>query len=255
MKPRLIAISLMVWLMLSGAQAVLAEEELTVSAAASLTNAFADIGKKFEQKNPGVKVRFNFAASGPLLQQIALGAPVDVFASADQKTMNQAQEKNLIASGSRKDFVRNELVLISPRSTKVQVKGLQDLTLPEVKRIAIGNPETVPVGRYAQESLNQEGLWKKLEPKFIFANSVRQALDYVSRGEVEAGFVFSTDAMIAKDKVQMVVKVEKHQPIVYPLAMVAASPKKDLAQKFIDFVLSPEGQEILAGYGFENLGK
>lgn len=254
MKHRLIAVSLMFLLALAGAQAVQAEEELVVSAAASLTNAFAEVGKKFEPKVPGVKVLFNFAASGPLLQQIVSGAPVDVFASADQKTMNQAQEKNLIVPESRKNFVRNELVLISPRVAKVQVKSLKDLTLPEIKRIAIGNPETVPVGRYAQEALNNEGLWKTLEPKFILANTVRQALDYVSRGEVEAGFVFSTDAMIARDKVQTVMKVEKHQPIVYPLAMVAASRKKDLAQKFIDFVLSPEGQEVLASYGFEKIG-
>ena len=129
MKHRLIAVSLMFLLALAGVQAVQAEEELVVSAAASLTNAFAEVGKKFEPKNPGVKVLFNFSASGPLLQQIASGAPVDVFASADQKTMNQAQEKNLIVPGSRKNFVRNELVLISPRAAKVQVKSLKDLTL------------------------------------------------------------------------------------------------------------------------------
>jgi len=251
---RLIAVSLMFLLALTGVQAVQAEEELTVSAAASLTNAFTDLGKHFQQKSPGVKVLFNFAASGSLMQQIAKGAPVDVFASADQKTMNQAQEKNLIAPGSRKDFIKNGLTLISPKTPKVQVKSLKDLTLPEVKRIAIGNPETVPAGRYAQEALKNEDLWKALEPKLILANTVRQALDYVSRGEVEAGFVFSSDIVIAKDKVQTVMKVEKHQPIVYPLAIVAASRKKDLAQKFIDFVLSPEGQGILAGYGFEKLG-
>jgi len=255
MKRRLIAVSLLFLLALTGVQAVQAEEELTVSAAASLTNAFTDLGKHFQQKNPGVKVLFNFAASGPLMQQIAQGAPVDVFASADQKTMNQAQEKNLMAPGSRKDFVRNELVLISPKTAKVQVKGLKDLTLPEVKRITIGNPESVPVGRYAQEALKNEDLWKTLEPKLVMANSVRQALDYVSRGEVDAGLVFSTDAMIAKDKVQTVMKVEKHQPIVFPIAIVSASGKKDLARKFIDFVLSPAGQEILANYGFEKTGK
>jgi molybdate transport system substrate-binding protein len=254
MKRSLLALSLMFLLALTGVQAAQAEEELVVSAAASLTNAFTDLGKNFQQKNPGVKVLFNFAASGSLMQQIAKGAPVDVFASADQKTMNQADEKNLMAPGTRKVFARNELVLISPKDSKTQVKSLKDLTLPGVKRITIGNPETVPVGRYAQEVLKNEDLWKALEPKLILANTVRQALDYVSRGEVEAGFVFSSDLAIAKDKVNLVVKVEKHQPIVYPLAIVAASQKKDLAQKFVDFVLSPAGQEILATYGFEKPG-
>jgi molybdate transport system substrate-binding protein len=254
MKRSLLALSLMFLLALTGVQAAQAEEELVVSAAASLTNAFTDLGKNFQQKNPGVKVLFNFAASGSLMQQIAKGAPVDVFASADQKTMNQADEKKLMAPGTRKVFARNELVLISPKDSKTQVKSLKDLTLPGVKRITIGNPETVPVGRYAQEVLKNEDLWKALEPKLILANTVRQALDYVSRGEVEAGFVFSSDLAIAKDKVNLVVKVEKHQPIVYPLAIVAASQKKDLAQKFVDFVLSPAGQEILATYGFEKPG-
>jgi len=251
MRIRLMAVSLVTLLALAGAMAVQAEEELVVSAGAGLTNAFTDVKKKFEAKHSGVKVLFNFAASGPLLQQIASGAPADVMAVADQKTMNQAQEKNLIVPGSRKVFARNELVLISPKDSKTQVKRLQDLTLPEVKRIAIGNPETVPVGRYTQEALDNEGLWKELEPKLISANTVRQVLDYVSRGEVDAGFVFSSEAMIAKGKVVTVMKVEKHQPIVFPLAIVAASRKKDLAQKFIDFVLSPEGQEILGSYGFE----
>jgi molybdate transport system substrate-binding protein len=238
------------WL-LAGVQPVRAEGELIVSAAASLTNAFTDLGKNYQQTKPGVKVLFNFAASGYLMQQIAMGAPADVFASADQKTMNQAQEKKLILPASRKNFVNNGLVLIVPRGSKLSIKSLDDLSKPEVKRISLGNPASVPVGRYAREALKNEGLWEKLQPKFIFGDSVRQVLDYVSRGEVDAGLVFSTDAMIAKDKVEPVVKVEKHQPIVYPLAIVATSGKKAQAQKFIDFVLSPEGQKILGQYGFE----
>ena len=116
--------------------------------------------------------------------------------------------------------------------------------------MALGNPDTVPAGRYTQEALTNEGLWEKLSPKFIPADSVRQVLDYVSRGEVDAGFVFATDAAVARDKVQVVATLEKHQPILYPVAVVAATQKKDLAQRFIDFVLSKEGQEILSKYGF-----
>jgi molybdate transport system substrate-binding protein len=227
-----------------------AEQELIVSAAASLTNAFQEVGQKFASTNPGIKVIPNFAASGALLQQIEKGAPVDVFASADQKTMDQANEKKLILPETRKNFVSNALVLILPADTKVPIKTPQDLAAKEVTKVALGNPDTVPAGRYTQEALKNEGLWEKLSPKFIPADSVRQVLDYVSRGEVDAGFVFATDAAVAKEKVQVVATLAKHKPILYPVAVVAATQKKDLAQRFIAFVLSKEGQEILSKYGF-----
>lgn len=227
-----------------------AQQELIVSAAASLTNAFTEVGGKFESVHPGTKIVFNFAASGPLLQQIVQGAPVDVFASADQTTMNQAKEKKLILDDSRKDFVSNSLVLVVPAASKLSIKSAQDLTQKDVSKIALGKPETVPVGRYTQEALTNEGLWETLGPKFIPADTVRQVLDYVSRGEVDAGFVFATDAAVAKEKVRVAAKMEKHQPIVYPVAVVAATQKKELAQRFIDFILSAEGQEILSRYGF-----
>jgi len=227
-----------------------ADSELIVSAAASLTNAFPEIGKIFERQHPGTKVIFNFAASGPLFQQIAQGAPVDVFASADQKTMNQAQEKGLIVPASRKNFVSNTLVLIAPGKSSLPLTGLKDLAATGIKRVALGNPATVPVGRYTQEALTQAGLWETLKPKFIYGESVRQVLDYVSRGEVDAGFVFATDAAIAKRKVKTVAAVQGHQPIIYPVALVAASPKKALAQSLVDFIVSPAAQEIFQRYGF-----
>ena len=164
--------------------------------------------------------------------------------------MDQANEKKLILPETRKNFVSNGLVLIIPLGSKIPIKGPQDLTAKEVAKVAMGNPDTVPAGRYTQEALTNEGLWEKLSPKFIPADSVRQVLDYVSRGEVDAGFVFATDAAIAREKVQGVATLEKHQPILYPLAVVAATQKKELAQRFIDFVLSKEGQEILSKYGF-----
>ncbi len=227
-----------------------AEQELIVSAAASLTNAFQEVGRKFEKANPGIKFVPNFAASGALLQQIEKGAPVDVFASADQKTMDQANEKKLILPETRKNFASNGLVLILPAGSKAPIKSPQDLNANEVTKVAIGNPDTVPAGRYAQEVLKNEGLWEKLSPKFIPAASVRQVLDYVTRGEVDAGFVYSTDAVIAGDKVQVVATLGKHKPILYPTAVVAATQKKDLARRFIDFVLSKEGQETLSKFGF-----
>jgi molybdate transport system substrate-binding protein len=229
---------------------VLGAQELTVSAAASLTNAFPEIGKRFEQQHPGTKVIFNFAASGPLLQQIAQGAPVDVFASADQKTMDQAQEKGLIVPASRKDFVSNSLVLIVPQDSKLAPSGLKDLASAAVKRVALGNPANVPAGRYAEKALAKAGLLETLQPKLIMGESVRQVLDYVSRGEVDAGFVFATDAAIAKGKVKIVTEAQGHQPIVYPAALVAASQKQALAQEFLNFLFAPESVAILSKYGF-----
>ena len=149
-----------------------AEQELIVSAAASLTNAFQEIGEKFSSAIPGTKVVPNFAASGALLQQIEKGAPVDVFAPADQKTMDQADEKKLILPETRKNFVSNGLVLIIPLGSKIPIKSPQDLAAKEVTKVALGNPDTVPAGRYTQEALTNEGLWEKLSPKFIPADSV-----------------------------------------------------------------------------------
>jgi molybdate transport system substrate-binding protein len=249
----LIILLLSAWVLVMGNRIAHAEEDLIVSAAASLTNAFGEIGKKFEIGNPGVKVISNFAASGPLLQQIEQGAPVDVFASADQTTMDQAQEKNLVLPWTRKDFASNSLVLIVPMEAKNPIKTLEDLKMKAAARISLGNPETVPAGRYAKEVLMNNGLWEGLLPKFIFGNSVRQVLDYVSRGEVDAGFVFTTDAIQMKDKVRIVLTAEKHKPILYPIAVVAVSQRKELARKFIDFVQGKEGQEILSQFGFGKL--
>ena len=245
----LILLPLMTWFA-ADVKTVVAQEELIVSAAASLTNAFTDIGKEFENANPGIKVVLNFGASGALLQQIDKGAPVDVFASADQKTMDQALEKKLMVPDTRKDFVSNGLVLIVPKGSKFLIKAAKDLTLKEVTRISLGNPDSVPAGRYTQEALKNEGLWETLSPKFIYGESVRQVLDYVSRGEIDAGFVFATDAIVAKDKVEVVSAVQNHKPILYPIAVIEASRKKEAAQRFVAFVMSQKGQQILAQYGF-----
>ena len=128
--------------------------------------------------------------------------------------------------------------------------GLVPLGFGHYFHLPLGNPETVPVGRYTQEALTKAGLWETLKPKFIYGESVRQVLDYVSRGEVDAGFVFATDAAIAQGKVKMVTEAQGHQPIIYPVALVAASQKKALAQSFLDFILSPAAQEIFKRHGF-----
>lgn len=225
-------------------------QEITVSAAASLANAFRAIGPKFESAAPGAVVRFNFAASGVLLQQIDQGAPVDVFASADQATMDRGMRRSLLDSASRMEFATNHVVLVVPARGAVPVAGLQDLVRTAVKRIAIGKPATVPAGRYAKEALEHAGVWAALEPKLVPANSVRQVLDYVSRGEVEAGFVYATDAAIMKDEVAVVATLTGPAPVSYPVAVVAQSRQKGLAHRFVQFLRAPPAREILAAYGF-----
>ncbi|MDO8947864.1 MAG: molybdate ABC transporter substrate-binding protein [Desulfocapsaceae bacterium] len=229
-----------------------AGEELLVSAAASLTDSFKVIGRAYEAKKPGIKILFNFAATGPLLQQIEQGAPVDVFASANQKYMDKAENGGFVQPDSRTDFTGNSLMLISPVNMTV-VKGLADLQSAQVLKISTGNPDSVPAGKYAKAALEKQGLWEALVPKFVMGNSVRQVLEYVMRGEVEAGFVYGTDVVIAKDKVRVVAEIPTTKPIVYPVAVVAASAKKEQAQAFIDYLLSAEGQAILVQYGFKKL--
>ena len=175
-------------------------QQITVSAAASLTDAFKELGPKFEAAKPGAIVRFNFAASGVLLQQISQGAPVDVFASADQETMARGADQKLMDTDTRRNFASNSLVLIEPATGGVGIKSLQDLAGAAVKKIAIGKVATVPVGRYTKQALVAANLWTALEPKFIPADSVRQVLDYVGRGEVEAGFVYRTDAAVMAEQ-------------------------------------------------------
>lgn len=227
-----------------------AAQQITVSAAASLTDAFKELAPKFEASKPGATVRFNFAASGVLLQQITQGAPVDVFASADQETMNRGVEQKLIDTDTRRNFATNSLVLIEPARDGVGIKTLQDLNGPAVKKIAVGKVATVPVGRYTKQALDAASLWTTLEPKFVQADSVRQVLDYVGRGEVEAGFVYRTDAAVMADKVKIVLSPEGNTPVSYPVAVVADSKQKAVAKDFVSFLATDAAQQVLAKYGF-----
>ena len=224
--------------------------DLTVSAAASLTNAFRELGPLFEAQNAGTAVVFNFASSDALLAQIAKGAPADVFASADQETMDRAETHKLLVPSTRRNFVANTLVMIVPADSTLGLKAIADLQKPSVRRIAIGNPASVPVGRYTKGALETAKLWAAVETKVVFAQNVRQALDYVARAEVEAGFVYATDAAIMKDKVKVVTGVPTGAAITYPMASVAASPNRDAARKFLGFVLTPAAQTVLARHGF-----
>jgi molybdate transport system substrate-binding protein len=226
-------------------------DELVVSAAASLTNAFKAVSDAFEQQRPGTKVLLNFGASDVLMQQIVKGAPADVFASADQKAMDKAAAEKVIVPATRRDFAANSLVLIVPADSHFVPGTLNDLTPASVKRVAFGDPASVPVGRYTQGALQAAGVWDAVSAKAVLASNVRQSLDYVARGEVDAGFVFSTDAAIMPDKVKVALNVPTQTPITYPIAQVEGSRHAADAQAFMDYVLSPAGQAVLAKYGFK----
>lgn len=234
-------------LLCAAAGAVLAAD-ITVSAAASLSNAFREAATAYEANHPGDKVLLNFAASDALVAQIARGAPVDVFASADQDAMDKAQA--YMAQGTRRDFASNRLVVAVPTASSLQFRTVADLRQPAVKRLTTGNPGSVPVGRYAKGALEKAGMWGELEQKFVFATNVRQALDYIARGEVEAGLVYQTDVASQRDKVRTAMAVPTATRITYPLAALQTAPNGTGARGFADFIMSAGGQAILARHGF-----
>ena len=236
-----------VCLLLAGSPAGAAS--LLVCAASSLTQAFRDIGRAFETAHPGASVEFNFAASDVLVAQIARGAPADVFASADDAAMTRGEKGEAFAHGTRRDFAANRLVVVVPAS-RSSLPALAALGGPRYKRIAIGSPLTVPAGRYAKDALQRAELWTTLEPRLVFAQNVRQALDYVAREEVDAAFVYATDAAIMPERVKVALEVPTATPIRYSIAVVRDSGQPKLATAFIDFVQGAAGQEALGRHGF-----
>ncbi|HEY2865758.1 MAG TPA: molybdate ABC transporter substrate-binding protein [Pyrinomonadaceae bacterium] len=224
---------------------------LTISAAASLKDAFNEVAAVFK-KQTGQDVTFNFGASGTLQKQVETGAGVDIFASAGEQQMDALVSKQLIDDQTRRDFAKNELVLIAPRDSKLKLSGFDQLSGTEIERIAEGNPKTVPAGQYAQEVFTFMKFGNDFQQKLIFAEDVRQVLNYVERAEVDAGIVYKTDAMVAGDKVRVIATAppESHGPILYPIAVVKDSANKQAAKMFIDILTGPEGQTILSKYGF-----
>ena len=227
--------------------------EILVSAAISMKNAFEEIGRVYETLNRDAKVSFNFGASGDLARQIEGGAPVDVFVSASVTEMDDLDSKGLVLRGTRVNFARNRLVLVVPAGSGLKVTSFVDLQKPEIKKIAIGNPKTVPAGRYAEEVLRHYGVRDSLRERLVFAENVRQVLDYVARGEVDAGMVYSTDAMTRPKEVTLVATAPEgsHKPILYPIAVIKGTKKENAARGLVSLVVSPEGRKILERHGFE----
>ncbi len=227
-----------------------ANSRLVVSAAASLTDALKEVSQIYNQTQSNVTLRYNFASSGALQQQIKNGAPADIFISAAEKQMDTLQQKNLIEPASRRNLLTNRLVLVVPNSAS-GIMNLQSLKDMRVKRIAIGNPRSVPAGQYSEAALKKQGLWNFLQPKFVLANTVRQVLQFVESGNVQAGLVYATDAKTSsKVKVVQVISANLHTPIVYPIALVKRSKNQTSARSFIQFLSSNHAKRIFQKYGF-----
>jgi molybdate transport system substrate-binding protein len=221
-----------------------------VSAAISLREAFVEIGQNFRHAHPKDKVLFNFGASGALAQQIKQGAPVDVFASASSKEIDLLRKQHLLIDQSIKPIAMNKLVVIVPRGSKPITMLNQ---LDQFKQITIGDPASVPAGKYAAEALGQDNLYHRLadQHKLVFAESVRQALAYVESANVDAGIVFNTDAR-KSDKVTLcfTVSTAATEPIVYAAAVLSDTKRKQLARNFVDYLTNPAATAVLQSKGF-----
>lgn len=228
------------------------QKELLVSAAISLKDVLTTLGAKFEEENPKTKVFFNFGASGQLKVQIESGATVDVFISAAAADMDALEQGGHIISSTRKNIASNALVLIKNREKGPFLQRIEDLISKKMTSISIGNPATVPAGRYAKEALVNLKFYDQLNSKLIFAENVRQVLDYVIRGEVDAGFVYKTD-VFTEPKVEVVETVSSklHKPIVYPASVVKSSQQIQLASNFVEFLQEKEKKKVFKQYGFE----
>jgi molybdate transport system substrate-binding protein len=225
-------------------------EEILVSAAASLTDVLNEISKDYQSKSKNT-VRFNYGPSSGLARQIDEGAPADIFFSADLPQMDNLDKKGRLEPGTRKNLLSNQLVIIVPADSKLVISSPTDLLKADVKRIALAEPSSVPVGVYTSKYLTDEGLWDQVKPKIVPVQDVRATLASVESGNVEAGFVYKTDAAVSK-KVKSVyeVPIDKGPKITYPVAIVKESKRKDAARDFMSYVQSPTAKDAFKKYGF-----
>jgi len=227
-----------------------ANTNLLVSAAASLKEALTEIKQSYRISHPDVNLTFNFGASGALLQQIEQGAPADILIVAAQRQMDTLAQKGALVAGTRANLAGNRLVLIAPKSSRA-VTNFISLKKPEIKRIAIGEPRSVPAGYYAEQVLQRLGLWSDLKPKLVYGNTVRQVLTTVESGNADAGFVYRTDAKISRRiKVIAVADASDHAAIVYPMAVLNSSKNINGAKAFVQYLSGGEARGVLRRYGF-----
>ncbi len=241
---------LLLFLVLMLAQTSARADEILVSAAASLTDVLREIGNTYQSKSKN-RVNFSFGPSSTLARQIEEGAPADMFFAADLAQMDNLEKNGRLEPGTRKNLLSNQLVIIVPVDSKLRIASPKDLLKPEVKKIALAEPTSVPVGIYSSKYLEAEGLWDKVKEKVVPVLDVRATLASVESGNVEAGFVYKTDAAISKKvKVVYEVPIDRGPKIIYPVAIVKESKKKAAARDFMNFVLSHSGKEVFKKYGF-----
>ena len=224
--------------------------KLLVSAAASLRESLQEIQLLYPQNKQNINLTYNFGASGALQQQIENGAPADVFISAGKKQMDVLQEKGLILPDTRRNLLTNRLVLIVPINSS-EVSNFRQLTNAKVKRIAVGEPRSVPAGQYAEEVFINLGILQQIKPKFVLGNNVRQVLAAVESGNVDAGVVYATDARTSQQVKQVATAAENlHSPIVYPVAVLKNSKNISAAKEYIQFLFSNQARTLFQKYGF-----
>ena len=223
---------------------------MVIFGAMSLTDALTEVSQRFgEVRN--VKVYCNFAGSSTLQRQIEKGAPADVFISASPKQMDALQSEGLLSEGARRDILSNRLVLVAPVDSSLSLIDAGMLAQDSIRRIAIGEPSSVPAGIYGREALTHMGAWDAVEPKLIPSADVRSTLAYVGSGEVDLGVVYQTDARLSK-KVKVIYQFpdSSHSPIVYPAAVLRDTRRKVPAQAFLDYLQTAEATAIFEKYGF-----
>jgi molybdate transport system substrate-binding protein len=227
-----------------------APSTLTISVAASLQDAMQQLGPAFERSHHNIKVSFNFGGSGTLAQQIEHGAPADVFLSAASRQMNELAAKGLLLNDTRRDLLRNQVVLIA-RGDEKGIDGFTSLTSNAVKLIALGDPGSVPAGDYGRQVLESLKLWQAVQGKLVLAKDVRQVLTYVETGNAEAGIVYATDARLSSQiRVVATAPESSHTPVVYPVAVIKDTHNAAAARAFVSFLEGPEAHEIFTHLGF-----
>ncbi len=225
--------------------------ELHLQAAASLKYSFDEIIPLWNASHPNVTITGNFDASGTLAEQIKQGAPADIFISANQSKMNDVEKDGKVKEGTRTDLLENELVLIVPADSKLNISSIKDLTAAEVKHVAVGEPSAVPAGKYAQQSFESAGIADALAAKAVQGKDVTQVLTTVVSGNADAGLVYKTDALTQKDTVKIVGAVDGHDKVIYPAAELSTSKNPEIAHEFLEFLKTKEVAQIFEKYGFK----
>ena len=239
------------WIKLTNKIEILQPVTLNISAAASLSNVLKAINVLYTQANPNVTISANFAASGTLQQQIENGAPADVFLSAATAQMDNLQKENLLINTTRKNLLYNNLVMIVPNGSTLGLTSFNDLTLAKVTKIAVGDPKSVPAGTYAQAAFDELGITTQIQSKLILGATVTQVLTYVAGGNVDAGFVYSTDALSSNQvKVVAQAPADINAQIVYPAAILQACKNTAAAQSYLDFLFTDQAKALFIQYGF-----